>query len=148
MQKVLQNFVARRALERFLLTSQAQSMYYVPEKMTYTKKKYCSKKFKASTSPFILCRRTRISTISGLRFSPNRVLSTLILVPHDFWNQECMISFLYTIFFIKNLETTPPTIKSKKSSHSGTLKQFTTVCRSMDIGTVWLGNIIFLVSGL
>ena len=148
MQKVLQNFVAWRALERFSLTSWAQSMYCILEQMTCTKKKYCSMKFKASTSPFILCRRTRISTILGLRFTPNRVLGTLLLAPCGFKNQECMISFLHTIFFAEKLETAPPTIKLENSSHLGTLKQFITVWRSMDISTVWSGNIVCQVSGL
>ena len=58
--------------------------------MTYTKKKYFSTKFKYFTSPFSLCKMTKISIISSLRLSPNRVLGTLLL----WFLEPCLHDFL------------------------------------------------------
>ncbi len=71
-------------MDRISLTAWAQSIYWVLEQMACTKKKYYSKKFKASTSPFNLCRRTRISIIFVLRLVPNKVLGTLLLALRGF----------------------------------------------------------------
>lgn len=51
-------------------------------------------KFKASTSPFNLWRRKRISMIPSLILVPKKIFQTLLLAFCCFWNNVCMLDHL------------------------------------------------------
>lgn len=65
-----------------------------------------------------------------------------------FWNHVRMISFLLIIFITKNSKMAPLALRSENSSHSVTRRQFTTICRSIEINTVSSGRSICFVSRL